>query len=109
MHVLDGIQRARMRCGDDRECFLAPGKPTEIEVDLWSTAIVFNAGHRIRVAVAGSNWPRFDVNPNDGGDLVTGTPTVAHPDLLFGPDHPSALELPVIPALRRPAARVSAR
>ena len=88
MHVLDAVQRARMRCGDDRECFLVPGEPTEIEVDLWSTAIIFNAGHRIRVAVAGSNWPRFEINPNDGGDLRTGTPIVARPELLFGGDHP---------------------
>ncbi len=107
MHVLDGVQRARMRCGDDRECFLEPGVATEIEVDLWTTAIVFNAGHKIRVAVAGSNWPRFEVNPNDGGDLRTGTPIVARPALLFGEEHPSAIELPVVPSPRRPGGRVS--
>ena len=106
MLVLDGIQRARMRCGDDRECFLEPGVPAEIEVDLWSTAIVFNAGHRIRVDVAGSNWPRFDVNPNDGGDLQTGVPTVARPDLLFGTGHLSALVLPIVKAPRRVAGRL---
>lgn len=105
MHVLDAVQRARMRCGDDRECLLTPGEPTEIEVDLWSTAIEFNAGHRIRVALAGSNWPRFEINPNDGGDLRTGTPTVARPVMLFGPDHPTALELPVVQLRRRPSGR----
>ncbi len=105
MHVLDSVQRARMRCGDDRECLLVPGEPTLIEVDLWSTAIVFNAGHQIRVAVAGSNWPRFEVNPNDGGDLRTGTPTVVHPTLLFGDQYPSALHLPVIPPPRQPHGR----
>jgi putative CocE/NonD family hydrolase len=98
MLVVDGIRRARNRCGDDVECLLEPGVPTEIEVDLWSTAMVFNAGHRIRVAVAGSNWPRFEINPNDGADIESGTPTVARPKLLFGPDFPSALELPVSPA-----------
>jgi predicted acyl esterase len=105
MHVLDGVQRARMRCGDDRECLLVPGEPTEIEVDLWSTAIVFNAGHQIRVAIAGSNWPRFEVNPNDGGDLRTGTPMVVHPILLFGDQNPSALHLPVVPPPRKPLGR----
>ncbi|MGD1148739.1 MAG: CocE/NonD family hydrolase [Thermoanaerobaculaceae bacterium] len=96
MLVTDGIQRARMRCGDDQECFLTPGVATEITVDLWSTAMVFNAGHAIRVDVSGSNAPRFEVNPNDGGDLNNPSAgEVAHPVLLLGPDHPSRLELPV--------------
>ncbi len=103
--VMDGIQRARMRCGDDRECFLTPGVPAELVVDLWSTAIVFNAGHRIRIDVAGSNYPRFEVNPNDGGDLnAPGPGLVAHPVLLFGPGYPSRLLLPS-PDLPRPPRR----
>ena len=86
-----------MRCGDDRECFLEPGVATEIEVDLWSTAIVFNAGHRIRVSIAGSNFPRFEVNPNHGGDLNgDDPPVIAYPEILFGPDHPSRILLPII-------------
>jgi hypothetical protein len=96
MLVTDGIQRARMRCGDDRECFLTPGVATEITVDLWSTAMVFNSGHAIRIDVSGSNALRFEVNPNDGGDLNNPSAgVVAHPALLLGPDHPSRLELPV--------------
>jgi predicted acyl esterase len=96
MLVTDGIQRSRMRCGDDRECLLTPGTPTEITVDLWSSAIVFNAGHRIRISVSGTNSPRFEVNPNNGGDLNGDDPaTVARPELLFGPDHPSRLLLPI--------------
>lgn len=107
MLVLDGLQRARMRCADDRECLLTPGVPVEVTVELWSTAIVFNAGHRIRIAVSGSNWPRFEVNPNDGGDLnIPTSPVVAHPVLRFGPDHPSRLELPVLTVLRRVAGRL---
>jgi hypothetical protein len=107
MLVLDGIERARMRCGDDRECLLTPGVPVELTVELWSTAIVFNAGHRIRIAVSGSNWPRFELNPNDGGDLnIPSSPVVAHPVLRFGSDQPSRLELPVLTALRRVAGRL---
>jgi len=93
--LTDGIQRARMRCGDDRECFLTPGAPTEIEVDLWSTAVVFNAGHRIRVAIAGTNWERFERNSNDGGDLNNPNYIVAHPAILFGPEYPTSIELPI--------------
>jgi len=95
MLVIDGIQRARMRCADDVECFLEPGVPTEIEVNLWSTAMVFNADHRIRIAIAGTNWNRFEVNSNDGGDLNNPNCTVAYPLILFGPDYPTSIELPI--------------
>lgn len=107
MSVLDGIQRARMRCGDEAECLLIPGEPVELTVELWSTALVFNTGHRIRISVSGSNWPRFEVNPNDGLDLNLQTPgQVAQPRLLFGEGHPSRLELPVLPMARRVGGRV---
>jgi predicted acyl esterase len=106
MLVLDGIQRARMRCGDDTECLLTPGVPVELTVDLWSTALVFNAGHRIRISVSGSNWPRFEVNPNDGADLNLDTEgAVAQPRLLFGSGYPSRVELPMPQQVRRPRAR----
>jgi predicted acyl esterase len=105
--VLDGIQRARMRCGAEAECMLTPGMPVELTVELWSTALVFNAGHRVRISISGSNWPRFEVNPNDGLDLNLQTPgQVARPLLLFGTDHPSRLELPVLPMVRRAGGRV---
>jgi putative CocE/NonD family hydrolase len=94
MLIIDGIQRARMRCSDTEECFLTIGEPTEVEVDLWSTAIVFNAGHRIRVAIAGTNWDRFERNDNSGGDLNDPHYQEAHPDILFGPDYPSSIALP---------------
>ena len=112
MLIVDGIQRARMRCGDDQECFLLLGEPTEIEVDVWSTAMVFNAGHRIRVAIAGTNWKRFERNSNDGGDLNNPNYIVANPEILFGPDHPSSVELPIsvdrfAPAPRRATGRLT--
>ena len=106
--VTDGIQRARMRCGDDRECFLTPGVPTELVVDLWSTALAFAPGHRIRIDVAGSNAPRFEVNPNDGKDLNQPTAgSVAHPVLLVGSGHPSRLELPVLQSSPFPRRRLT--
>jgi predicted acyl esterase len=112
MLIDDGIQRARMRCGDDLECFLTPGVPTEITVDLWSTAMVFNRGHRIRVAIAGTNWDRFEINSNDGGDLNDPSYVPAYPEILFGADHPSAIELPIsvdrfAPAPRRVSGRLT--
>jgi predicted acyl esterase len=107
MLVTDGVLRARMRCGDDRECFLVAGEPTELVVDLWSTAVVFNAGHSIRIDLAGSNAPRFEVNPNDGGDLnLPSSGIVARPVVLVGPEYPSRLELPVLQAAPYPRRRI---
>jgi hypothetical protein len=65
--------------------------------------MAFNAGHRIRVSVAGSNAPRFELNPNHGGDIGgSDTPVVARPELLFGSAYPSRIELPVpYPGVRR--------
>jgi len=105
MLVTDGVARARFRCGDDSECFLTPGVPTAIDVDLWSTAIAFNAGHRIRLDIAGSNWPRFELNPNDGGSLDEPAEEgrVARPKILTGGTYPSQLDLPVVSVRRAPA------
>ncbi|HJT77205.1 MAG TPA: CocE/NonD family hydrolase [Gemmataceae bacterium] len=66
MLVTDGIRRARYRRSFEREDFLEPGKVYELSVDLWSTSLVFNKGHRIRVDVSSSNAPRFEPNPNTG-------------------------------------------
>lgn len=45
-----------------------PGKVTEFKIDMWNTSNVFQAGHRIRLEVSSSNFPRFDRNPNTGHD-----------------------------------------
>lgn len=108
MLLVDGIARARMRCGKTQECLLTPGEPAEIVVDLTSTALVINAGHRLRVIVSGSNWPRFEVNPNTGGNLnQPGEGVVAHPALLVGPAHPSRLEVPVLRSSPFPRRRLN--
>jgi putative CocE/NonD family hydrolase len=56
-NVTDGIVRIRAAI---------PGEPAEHVVDLWSTSIVFRAGHRIRVQITSSNFPRWDRNLNTG-------------------------------------------
>ncbi|WP_327097589.1 CocE/NonD family hydrolase [Nocardia vinacea] len=101
--VCDGILRCRYRHSTTRAEFLVPGRVYEIEVDLVATAYVFAAGHRLRLDVSSSNFPKFDRNPNaavpvaDAGhaDLVVATNTVWHDST-----RPSRLVLPVI---RRPA------
>ena len=61
--------RARYRAGLDREILLTPNKVEEMEVELWASSNLFRAGHRIRVHVTSSCWPRWDANPNTGGPM----------------------------------------
>jgi putative CocE/NonD family hydrolase len=96
MLLTDGILRARFRESFERENFLEPGKVYELTVDLWSTSIVFNRGHRIRVAVSSSNFPRFDPNPNTGRPFRADDRTrVATNTLHLSRRHPSHIVLPV--------------
>jgi len=67
-------------------------------VKLYPTANVFKKGHRIRVDISSSNFPRFDVNPNTGEPLAEHRRTVtANNTILHDREHPSHLVLPVIP------------
>ncbi len=96
MLVADGILRARFRESFEREDFLEPGKVYELTVDLWSTSIIFNRGHRIRVAVSSSNAPRFEPNPNTGGSWNDGQPPqIATNTVHLSSQHPSHVVLPV--------------
>ncbi|MEU5426319.1 CocE/NonD family hydrolase [Streptomyces olivoreticuli] len=65
--LCDGIVRARYRESFDRPRPLTPHRTAELTVRLGAVGHVFAAGHRIRLEVAGSNFPRFDVNPGTGG------------------------------------------
>lgn len=95
--VVDGILRARYRKGRFRPKLLRPGKVYRFTLDLWPTAWRFAAGHRLRVAVTSSNFPRFDRNLNTGhnparfGDMKVAANTVYHDR-----KHPSHMTLPVM-------------
>ena len=69
--LCDGILRARYRQSRIAPTLLAPDQIYEFGVDLWATANTFKAGHRIRVAVTSSSFPRFDRNLNTGGACGT--------------------------------------
>jgi hypothetical protein len=107
---LDGIQRVKYRNSFTTPSRLPVGDVGELSIDLWHTSLVFNTGHRIGVQISSSNYPRFEVNPNNGNDMpeyTTGTPrtivpasvTTAQNTVYFGEDHPSALCLPVSSSL----------
>lgn len=96
MLVTDGILRARYRKSFEEEAFLEPGGVYELTVDLWSTSLVFNKGHRIRIAVSSSNSPRFEANPNTGRPFRADAETrVARNTLHLSKEHPSRVVLPV--------------
>ncbi|HXH22743.1 MAG TPA: CocE/NonD family hydrolase C-terminal non-catalytic domain-containing protein, partial [Dehalococcoidia bacterium] len=77
-----------------------PGRPYEVVVDLWSTSHVFREGHRIRLDVSSSNFPRFDANPNTGfpsyGERGAAK-VVARNTVHFERERASYVELPVVP------------
>jgi putative CocE/NonD family hydrolase len=88
-HVVDGIVRATA----------VPGEFTELEVDLWSTSYVFRAGHRIRVHVTSSNFPRWDRNLNTGEPSEHGTRSrPARQDVAHDASRPSRIVLPLVPS-----------
>jgi putative CocE/NonD family hydrolase len=96
MLVTDGILRARYHKSFEKESFLEPGQVYELNVDLWSTSLVFNKGHKIRVAVSSSNSPRFEANPNTGKAFRADKETrVARNTVHLSAKHASRIVLPV--------------
>jgi putative CocE/NonD family hydrolase len=96
--LCEGICRARYRDEMAPPVLVPPNTPTQFRVDMWSTSNAFLAGHRIRLEVSSSNFPRFDRNLNTGGRVGYETEwVVAHQTVFHDTDRPSHLVLPVIP------------
>jgi len=94
--ICDGIQRASRRNGGFAQDFLSPGVVYPIEVDLRSTSIIINSGHRIGIIISGNNYTRFELNPQTGEDYYDGvTMQPASVLIRLSQDHPSALLLPI--------------
>src|SRR5690606_33951325 len=97
INVSDSIIRARYRKGWTEPEFLTPGEVYELRFELFPTANLFRAGHRIRLDVSSSNFPRFDVNPNTGGPLGTERRfELAHQTVFHDSERPSHIVLPLI-------------
>jgi putative CocE/NonD family hydrolase len=98
MLLNDSVIRCRYREGFDREVFLEPGVVVPVTISLPPTSNLFDVGHRIRVDISSSNWPRLDVNPNTGEPMGRHThQVVAEQTVYMDADHPSHIVLPVIP------------
>lgn len=101
LNIGDGILRVRFRESLKTEKLMEPGKIYPLAIKLYPTSNVFKKGHRIRVDVSSSNFPRFDVNPNTGEPLgdnrrwATAINSVYHDR-----DRSSHILLPVIPAAK---------
>jgi putative CocE/NonD family hydrolase len=103
--VTDGIVRASARESYPAPGVIRPVKPTPIEpgrvyeyaIDLWSSGISFSAGHRIRVEITSSSFPRWERNPNTGESSVhTARTEVARQRIFHDPERPSHLTLTVV-------------
>lgn len=97
-YLTDGIVRARYRTTTEKAEEVVPGKLYKYTIDLWATSNLFRAGHKIRLYVSSSNFPRFNRNLNTGemnfgaSRMLKAQQTVYHEA-----DHPSAVVLPIIP------------
>ncbi|HKH48369.1 MAG TPA: CocE/NonD family hydrolase [Thermoanaerobaculia bacterium] len=95
--IQDGIVRGRFRQGPVREELLEPHRPYLFRISLLATAHRFRAGHRVRLEVSSSNFPKFDRNLNTGDPLHTGTAGIPAAQTVFhGGARPSQLRLPVL-------------
>jgi putative CocE/NonD family hydrolase len=91
------IQRVRYREGYDKQVFMEPGVVYEVPVSPMSTSNTFGAGHRIRIEVSSSNFPRFTRNLNTGGNNYDETHgVVAHNTVHHSRQYPSQIRLPIV-------------
>jgi putative CocE/NonD family hydrolase len=99
--LAEGVLRARFRTGLDRPARVEPDRVYEYQIDLVATCNVFLPGHRIRLAVTSSSFPRLDRNANSGlplGEDTDDTLRPARQRILHDADRSSHLLLPVVPS-----------
>ncbi len=95
------IQRARYREGYDKEVFMKEGEVYKIDLTPLSTSNYFAKGHRVRIEVSSSNFPRFMRNLNTGGNNYDETESiVAHNTIHHSEDYPSQIRLPIVGKLK---------
>jgi uncharacterized protein len=96
--LTDGMVRARYRDGGDKSSWIEPGKIYGFDVDAWNTCQEFGKGHKIRVEVTSSAFPKYDRNQNTGEALgKTANTKVAEQTIYHDEQHPSYVILPLVP------------
>ena len=97
LNLADNLVRARYLNSPDKPRLLDPGRPFEVTIDLFGTSNLFKRGHRIRLEVSSSNFPRFDRNPNTGAPFATSDEMAPALQTVFHDrDRPSSIVLPVV-------------
>jgi len=97
-NLAEGILRLRYRNSQEKPELANPGETYHITVDLWATSNVFLAGHKLRLEVSSSNFPRFDRNLNTGEEQARATRMIKATNAIYHDKaHPSALLVPVVP------------
>jgi putative CocE/NonD family hydrolase len=97
-NVVDGVIRARYRKSISKPELIKPNKVYEYTIDLRSSSIVFKAGHRIRVEISSSNFPKWDRNLNTGHPIGQDAEIkVALQTIFHSQQYPSHIVLPIIP------------
>ncbi len=100
-NLTEGIVRARYRSSQEKPELLTPDEPYNLSLDLWSTSNVFKQGHKIRLEISSSNFPRFDRNLNTGESGQSGTRGVkATNTVMHDAEHAAVLTLPVVSSNR---------
>ena len=98
LNLTDSIIRARYRNGFEKAELMEPGEVYEVELNLTPVSNLFKSGHRIRVDLSSSNFPRFDVNPNTGEPMGRHTRMlVARNTIHLSRERPSHVVLPIVP------------
>ena len=97
-NLTEGILRLRYRNSQEKPELANPGATYHITVDLWATSNVFLAGHKLRLEVSSSNFPRFDRNLNTGEEQARATRMVKATNVIYHDKaRPSALIVPIVP------------
>ena len=97
-NLTSGILRLRYRNSQEKPELANPGEMYHITVDLWATSNVFLAGHKLRLEVSSSNFPRFDRNLNTGEEQARATRMIKATNVIYHEQaRPSALIVPVVP------------
>ena len=95
--IADGQIRTRYRNGQDRSQLMQPGRVYQVSIDMNSASNLFGKGHRIRLDVSSSNYPKFEPNPNTGEPAGAWTRRVKPKNTVYLDEkRPSHVELPVV-------------
>ncbi|MGE5110081.1 MAG: CocE/NonD family hydrolase [Acidobacteriaceae bacterium] len=98
-NLTEGIVRARYRDSQEVPALMNPDQTYKFTVDMWATSNVFRKGHKLRLEISSSNFPRFDRNMNTGEEQALAEKSVKATNMIYhDAEHPSALLLPVVPA-----------